>query len=88
MCCFGVEHGREDQDKVFAGSIFELMKSSDIGTCGHIELQTDDVELAMENLAEKGITFRQETIRRNEEGKVIFVYLKQEFGGFAFHLTT
>ena len=85
---FGVERGREDQAKVFAGNIFELMKSSDVGTYGHIALQTNDVELAMKDLAERGITFREETIRKNEEGKFIFAYLTQEFGGFAFHLTT
>ena len=41
---------------------------------------------AKEYLAAKGITFQEDTIKRNEEGKITFVYLQQQVAGFAFHL--
>ena len=66
---------------------FEVMKHNQIGTHGHIALQTDDVEAAMKDLASKGITFKENTIRRNEEGKITFIYLDGDIAGFSFHLT-
>ena len=88
---FGLERTRETPTAVFAGTIFEVMKHHDPvkrGVNGHIGLQTDDVEGAMADLAQKGITFQQDSIRRDENGKVNFVYLEQQFGGFSLHLTT
>ena len=41
----------------------------------------------MAELSQKGITFYEDTIRRDKDGKIIFVYLQQEFGGFSIHLT-
>ena len=35
----------------------------------------------------KGITFKENTIRRNEEGKITFIYLDGDIAGFSFHLT-
>ena len=49
-------------------------------------LQVDDVEEAMKDLASRGFTFREETISRNEDGKIINVYMQQELGGLAFHI--
>lgn len=85
---FGQERKKDTPNNVFAGDIFEAMKHSRRGTHGHIALQTDDVAAAMADLASKGITFQEDTIRRDENGKIYFVYLEQEIGGFAFHLTT
>lgn len=85
---FGFEYGPECDASIFAGPLMEIMRHSNLGVNGHIALQTDDVEAAMEDLASRGITFRPEFVRRDESGKVYFAYLDQEFGGFAFHLTT
>lgn len=85
---FCQEKNGDAPNNVFVGSIFEIMKHTRRGAHGHIALQTDDVEAAMADLAAKGITFREDTIRRDENGKIRFIYLEQEFGGFAFHLTT
>ncbi len=84
---FNVEPNSDKPNTVFAGTIFEVMKHSRRGKHGHIALRTDDVEAAMADLAARGITFQEDTIRRDESGKIRFVYLVQEFGGFAFHLT-
>ncbi|WP_075579210.1 VOC family protein [Acidaminococcus massiliensis] len=84
---FDLETGNENDTHIFASGLFEVMKNSKRGKHGHIALQTPDVELAMADLARKGISFQEDTIRRNADGKIIFVYLKEDIGGFSFHLT-
>lgn len=84
---FNMEPGAENDSHIFVSTVFEVMKNENIGKNGHIALQTEDVELAMQDLAAKGITFKENTIRRNAEGKVTFVYLNGDIGGFSFHLT-
>lgn len=84
---FNLTKGNENDTHVFAGSIFEVMKNTDRGVHGHIAIQTADVELAMEDLKAKGYSFLENTIRKNTDGKIIFVYLKEQIGGFAYHLT-
>ena len=87
---FNVQRTRETSVSVFTDSMFEIMKYDDPttrGIHGHIALQTEDVETAMADLSSKGITFQVNTIRRNSQGKITFVYLEQQVGGFAVHLT-
>ena len=57
------------------------------GIHGHIALQTEDVEAAMADLSAKGITFQEDSIKRDPQGRITFVYLEQQVGGFAIHLT-
>ena len=87
---FNVQRTRETSVSVFTDSMFEIMKYDDPATRGihgHLALQTEDVEAAMADLSSKGITFQENTIRRNSQGKITFVYLEQQVGGFAVHLT-
>lgn len=87
---FNVERAKETAVSLFTDSMFEIMKYDDPvnrGVHGHIALQTKDVELAMADLASKGITFQENSIKRDSQGKVTFVYLEQQVGGFAVHLT-
>lgn len=87
---FNVERTRETPVSVFTDSLFEIMKYNDPvkrGIHGHIALQTEDVEAAMADLSTKGITFQEDSIRRDSQGRVTFVYLEQQVGGFAIHLT-
>ena len=65
----------------------EVMNSDKRGARGHVAMQTDDVEGAMEALRAKGIGFLEDTVKRNAEGKITFVYLDTEIAGFQFHLT-
>ena len=87
---FHVEVSKETPVSIFTDSLFEVMKHetpATRGVHGHIALQTPDVEAAMADLAAKGVTFQEDTIKRNAEGRITFVYLEQQVGGFAFHLT-
>ena len=78
---------RATDTAVWAGDLFEVMNSDRRGARGHVALQTDDVEGAMEALRAKGIGFLEDTVKRNVEGKITFVYLDREIAGFQFHLT-
>ena len=70
----------------FAGTYFECMKSPFLGANGHIAMETDDLEAAVEELKAKGFGFRNETAAYNEDGKLKNIYLAGEFGGFAIHI--
>ena len=83
MLIFDLERGNENNSHVFAGTLFEVMKNEEIGTNGHIALQTEDVEDAIKYFSEKKIGIKENTIKRDENEKIVFAYL----GGFAFHLT-
>ena len=76
--------------KVGASSIFsstgvEIMKSMYLGTNGHLAVKTNNISLAIADLEKKGFTVDMSTAKE-KNGKMIAVYLKQEFGGFAVHL--
>ena len=85
---FDLSGTRATDTAVWAGDLFEVMKSDKRGPRGHVAMQTDDVEAAMEAMRAKGVEFDESSIRRDEEGKIRFVYLKLELFGFQFHLTT
>lgn len=84
---FGIRRGDENSTHIFAGSLFEVMKNEKIGACGHIAVQTENVEKAVEYFREKGVGILEDTVRRGEDGKITFAYLDLEVGGFAVHLT-
>lgn len=71
---------------VFAGALFECMKSPYLGKNGHIALETPDLERAVEELKEKGFSFIAETAQYTDAGKLKNIYLDGEFGGFAIHI--
>lgn len=70
----------------FAGP-FEVMKSMGAGRNGHIAVGTNSVERAYFYLKNKGIAFDESTILYDNNGKMKFIYLKDEILGFAIHLT-
>ena len=84
---FDLPRANETDSHIFAGSLFEVMKNTRYGEYGHVALQTEDVEAAIAYFAEKGIGIQEDTIRRDDQGHIIFAYLQLEIGGFAFHLT-
>lgn len=77
---------RHGQKSEFAGNYFECMKAPFLGTNGHIAMQTDDLEAAVEELKGKGFSFNMDTAAYTEAGKMKNVYLDGEFGGFAIHI--
>ena len=84
---FDLPSGHENEAHIFAGDMFEVLKHDRRGKKGHVGLYTEDIDKALEYFAEKGIGVVEETVKRDENGKVTFVYLDIQLEGFAFHLT-
>lgn len=78
---------RETPGAFFSQELVEVMKENGRGRLGHIGLRVADVEEAMADLQARGYSFLEDTLRKNEAGRVRFVYLAQEVCGFAVHLT-
>lgn len=71
---------------VFAGTAVEVMKKKYLGTHGHIAIGTRYLERAIYHLERQGVEFDYDTMKKNANGKNVAIYMKGEFGGFAFHL--
>ena len=71
---------------VFAGTAVEAVKAEGFGTRGHIGFFTNSIERAIAYFQTKGIELNPESIKRNASGEITCIYLKQEIGGFAFHV--
>lgn len=71
---------------VFAGSLFELMKLPVKGSRGHIAVKTNYIERAVFYLSGKGYEFDETTARKDENGKLKSIYLRNEICGFGIHL--
>ena len=77
---------KEDHSKsVFAGKQIEVMKSNGRGTRGHIAVGTNSVLRAKYFLESQGYKFDEESATY-KNGKLNFIYLQDEIGGFAVHL--
>lgn len=77
---------RELPVSYFAGEGLEFMKSIGRGTNGHIAIRTNSVDRAVYHLERRGIEIDMTTAQYNPDGSMRFVYLKDEIGGFAYHL--
>ena len=69
----------------FSTSAIEIMKSNYLGEKGHIAIRTNRMEVAICELAAKGFQIDPDTAKYKGD-RMIAVYLRQEFGGFAVHL--
>lgn len=73
-------------NSVFAGTEVEVMKSMGRGAKGHIGISTNSVPRAKNYLEMMGYAFDEESAKYNGT-KLRLIYLKDEIGGFAVHLT-
>lgn len=71
---------------VFAGTAIEAMKTPGAGTNGHIAIQTNYIERAINYLESKGYVFDETSKKYNAKGEFTAIYLRDEIGGFAVHL--
>ena len=76
---------KDGNSSVFAGTGIEVMKSPYLGAMGHIAVRTNRIDMAIADLEKKGYAIDPETCKY-KGSKLIAVYLKAEFGGFAVHL--
>lgn len=71
---------------VFTGSAVEFMNAPYYGTNGHIGFKTNSMPRALAYLETNHIEIIKESICKDEQGKLVSAYLKDEIGGFAIHL--
>lgn len=64
----------------------EVMKNSARGAKGHIAISCSNIDRAVYHLSERGVAFDMSTARYSDSGKLTFIYLADEIGGFAVHL--
>jgi len=72
---------------IFSGSGIECMKTKFRGTNGHIAVATNSVRRAVYQLQHQGIGVDMSSAKYDADGRMTVVYLKDEIGGFAVHLT-
>ena len=82
---FGMEY-KAGNSSDFAGKSVECMKSEGPGKNGHIAIGTNCIERAVYHLGRVGIEFDELSRKYDKAGKLKAIYLKDEIGGFAFHL--
>ena len=70
---------------IFAGTAVESMKQPFLGTKGHVGFFTNSVSRAMAFFEKNGIEIDREHIKQDTI-RLVAVYLKEEIGGFAFHV--
>jgi len=78
----GVKEGNSSN---FLGTAVEVMKEPYLGANGHIAIRTNSIPRAIAELESRGYQV-DETTAKYKGDKLVAVYLKQEFGGFAVHL--
>lgn len=77
---------KEAENSYFSGSAFEIMKSKGMGKNGHIAVKTKNMDRAIYYLQRNGVEIDIGSEKKDAAGKITFVYLKEELGGFAVHL--
>ena len=73
-------------NSIFSSGAFELLKSQLKGTNGHIGIYTNDMNLAIKDLESKSVQLDYDTLQKKPDGQLVSIYLKDEIGGYAFHL--
>ncbi len=69
----------------FSSDSIEVMNSAYLGANGHLAVRTRRIDIAVADLKRKGFEIDMSTAKFKGE-KMVAVYLKSEFGGFAVHL--
>lgn len=71
---------------VFAGDAVEAIKSRGAGRLGHVGFSTSSIPRAIAYFNDRGIALDMEGAKKDKNGNVTCVYLKDEIAGFAFHV--
>ncbi len=77
---------KSGSQSIFAGAGLELMKTPYLGTNGHIAIKTNYIHRAIFHMEMQGVEFDMTTAKYDDKNNLKAVYIKSEYGGFAFHL--
>ncbi len=70
----------------YAGKAVEFMHAAVYGDAGHLGFFTNSAFRALAYFKKRGIGIIEESIRRDENGRIWFFYLRPELFGFALHV--
>ena len=82
---FGFEY-KEGNSSIFTGGVVEVMKTPYLGRLGHIAISTNYLDRAISHLKAKGIAFNPDSVKLDDKGNMVAIYMQEEIGGFAVHL--
>lgn len=82
---FNLEY-KPGNSSIFAGKDIECLKKPFLGKNGHICIGTNNVERAIYNLTNKGVSFNESTRSLDDKGNTKNIYIDDEIGGFAIHI--
>ncbi|MCL2126738.1 MAG: bifunctional 4-hydroxy-2-oxoglutarate aldolase/2-dehydro-3-deoxy-phosphogluconate aldolase [Treponema sp.] len=77
---------RETAASVFSGGALEFVKTAAAGTHGHIAIGTNSVQKAAAWLERRGVALDYAGAKKDQDGNIFAIYLKEEILGFAVHL--
>ncbi len=83
---FGIKPIKNSKDSVYSGHLIELMKGKGRGRHGHIGFACRDIRKARELLENKGIEFDEGSVKYDDNGSLLVIYMKMEIAGFAVHI--
>lgn len=78
---------RMGRNSIFAGEIIEVLKKPGAGERGHIGIGTRYLERAIAYCRLKGVALDENSKKYDDKGRLVAVFLAEEPGGFAVHLT-
>lgn len=81
--CMPVKVGNSS---TFVGTSVEFMHSQYFGKNGHIGFKTNSMIRALAYLKKNHIDVIEDSIRKDEQGKLVSAYLQKEIGNFAIHI--
>lgn len=71
---------------IFCGTLFEVLKKPGRGAHGHVAVSCHSPARARAYLENVGFVFDESSAQYDEKGNLRVIYLRDEIGGFAFHL--
>ena len=77
---------KDGNSSIFAGAGIEVNKSMGLGKHGHIAIKTQNLSRAIAYLDRTGVGINWDSAKKDANGAMVAIYLKDEFGGFAVHL--
>ena len=86
LCRFFDVEADDRGGAIFAGTLFEVLKSPYRGEKGHVAVATNSPDRARAQLEKRGFVFDESTASYAPDGRLKVVYTKSDIGGFAFHL--
>ena len=77
---------KDGSTSTFASDEIEIMKEGGLGVHGHIGIGTNNLMRAVSFMERNGISVDYNNTKKDQNGKVFLIYLKDEILGFAVHL--